>query len=203
MKRVLILIIALLAALSGSAQTKSFEFYYIAHDRNTPVNDLCKRLNNVYESADYDEECAVIFYLPNYDEPLVVVMNLPGDNRKDFEKLIGELRTKSHHQIYADNDYENILDLVNKYDFIDDSANRTYSSVLFCWYVNPEFWMMKYNEMLIASLYFDLELDKYKNYVTVETWHAADDGLDERVDMDMPFGSKNLCGDMPFMLLQY
>lgn len=186
---------------SMRAQSQSFEFYYIAHDRTTPVNDLCKRLEAIYETAMSYEDFAVIFYLPNYDEPKIVKMNLPGDNREEFKTIISELRLKSAHEIFVDVDYQNIMDLVNSHDFIDDSGERMYTQVIFSWYVNPDFWKFLYNEKLIAALYFNLELDKYQGYVTTEIWHATGDGLE--VDKEHPFGTKNLCADMMFLLQEY
>jgi hypothetical protein len=185
----------------GYAQSKSLEFYYIAHDRTTPVSDLCQRLESVYETALSYDDFAVIFYLPNYDEPMVVKMNLDGDNRDDFKNLISELRIKTSHEIYADIDYATIIDLINQHDFIDSEGNATYTSVLFCWYVNPDFWQFQYNEKLIASLYFNLELEKYQGYVTTQVWHAQGDGIN--VNKRYPFGTKNLCRSMNFMLQQY
>lgn len=185
----------------GYAQNQSLEFYYIAHDRTTPVADLCQRLESVYETALTYDDVAVIFYLPNYDEPITVKMNLPGDNRDEFKNIISELRLKSSHEIYADIDYQSIIHLINEHDFIDADGNQTYSSVLFCWYVNPDFWQFQYNEKLIASLYFSLELDKYQGYVTNQIWHSEGDGI--RVNKRYPFGAKNLCKGMDFMLLQY
>ena len=155
MKR-LALILLMMIPIMGYAQNQSLEFYYIAHDRTTPVADLCQRLESVYETALTYDDVAVIFYLPNYDEPITVKMNLPGDNRDEFKNIISELRLKSSHEIYADIDYQSIVHLINEHDFIDADGNQTYSSVLFCWYVNPDFWQFLYNEELIASLYFIL-----------------------------------------------
>lgn len=201
MRKLVLILSLILLPLLVSAQNQSLEFYYIAHDRSTPVSDLCDRLTEIYETADQYEDYAVIFYLPNYDEPIVVKMNLPGDNRTDFKRLISDLRLKATHEIYADVDYANIVDLINEHDFIDDSGNPTFSSVLFCWYVNPDFWQFMNHESLIASLYFNLELDRYKGYVTTQIWHAQGDGL--KVDKQYPFGTKNLCKGMDFILYQY
>ena len=56
MKR-LLYILLLMMPLMASAQNKSLEFYYIAHDRSTPVNELCDRLEQVYYTAmSYDRE---------------------------------------------------------------------------------------------------------------------------------------------------
>lgn len=201
MRKLLYSILLVMASLQGFAQSQSLEFYYIAHDRTTPINELCSRLESIYETAMSYEDFAVIFYLPNYDEPKIVKMNLPGDNRDEFKEIISELRLKSSHEIFADVDHASILDLMNRHDFIDEYGGRTYTSVLFCWYVNPDFWQFLYNEKLIASLYFTLELSKYQDYVTTQVWHSTGDGL--VVDKDFPFGTKNLCKDMMFMLQQY
>ena len=201
MKKLVYLSVLLLIALSAGAQTQSFEFYYIAHDRTTPVSELCDRLELVYETAMSYDDYAVIFYFPNSVQPIIVKMNLPGDNRADFKTILYELRTKSMHEIEVDVDYNNIMNLVNTHDFVDADGNPMFSSALFCWYVNPSFWLYKYNEELIARLYFNLELDKYKGYVDTQIWHSKDDGMS--VDSAYPFGRKNLCRNMGFMLLQY
>jgi len=201
MKRLILIFILGIVALTGFAQRQSFEFYYIAHDRTTPVGDLCRRLEEIYDMARSYDDLATVFYFPNYDKPKIVKINLPGDNRSEFEEIISELRIKDSHEIYADLDYENILNIVNEHDFIDESGSRTYTSVLFCWYVNPDFWRFGYNEKLIASIYFSLELNKYLDYVVMQIWHADDDGLE--VDKELPFGHKNLCPEVKFILQQY
>lgn len=201
MKKLFVIILTVLMSVSVLAQKQSLEFYYIAHDRTTPVADLCNRLEQVYETALSYEDYAVIFYLPNYDAPITVKLNLPGDNRDDFKNIISELRLKPSHEIFADVDYDNIINIINKHDFIDENGEPTYSSVLFCWYVNPDFWQFNYNEELIATLYFNLELDKYIGYVETQILHSSNDGL--TVDDKYPFGTKNLCKNMGFMLLPY
>lgn len=201
MRRLLTAIVVSVISLECFSQTSSFEFYYIAHDRSTPVNELCDILDDVYKMARRYNDKSVVFYLPNYDEPMVVRMNLPGDNRKDFEQLLGELRMKDAHEINATKDYETIVNIINEHDFIDDNGVRKYTSVEFSWYVNPTFWNFKYNEMLIAALYFNLDLDRYQDYVRFQIWHDGEDGL--VVDEKEPFGPKNLVGDMPFQLLPY
>lgn len=192
--------IFLLSAL-GLAQDKTFQFYYIAHDRTTPVNDLCKRLQFVYDHACEYENSAVIFYLPNYDQPFVVRMNLPDSNPDDFSALVRELRNKSYHEIYAESDFNEIMSLIDRYDFVSDDGRKNYASVLFCWYVNPEFWRFGYAETILASVYFCCEFDKYKDYVTLQIWHADGDGL--AVNEKYPFGKKNLCAGLRFIPLPY
>lgn len=201
MKRLSILLLMVITSITAFAQSQDFEFYYISHDRTTPVDDLCDRLEYIYENALGDESYAVIFYLPNYDEHIEVRINLEDDNRDDFKILVRELREKDAHENYAYHDYESIMKLINKYDFIDEEGNRQYSSVLFCWYVTPYFWDWGCNESLIARLYFTLELDKYRGYVNTQIWHAQYDDL--QVDERNPFGNKNLCRQMGFVLMPY
>ncbi len=201
MKRLSILLLMVVISFTSFAQDQDFEFYYISHDRTTPVDILCDRLEYVYENALNDESSAVIFFFPNYDEHIEVRINLDNDNRNDFRLLIRELREKDAHENYAYHDYEAIVNLINKYDFIDEDGNYQYSSVLFCWYITPYFWDWGCNESLIAKLYFTLELDKYKGYVSTQIWHARDDGL--QVDRDRPFGNKNLCRQMNFVMMPY
>lgn len=204
MRRIVSLILMLMP-LQGFAQIQSLEFYYIAHDRPTPVNDLCERLEYTYNNSLDDESVAVIFYLPNGDKPLVVKVNLPGDNRGDFEKIISELRVEMSHEIYVYKDIEVITDLFNTYDIVTDNGEQIFSSVLFSWYVNEEFWMLDYNKSLFANLYFILELEKYRKdgYVSIEFWHAKDDGLESRINQQDPFGPKGLCGDLRLQLFNY
>jgi hypothetical protein len=187
--------------LMAAAQTQSFEFYYIAHDRTTPVSELCSRLESVYETALSYEDYAVVFYFPNYDVPIIVKVNLPGDNRDDFKNIISELRVKPSHETFPDIDYRNIIDIINRHDFIDADGKPTYTSCLFCWYVNPDFWRFNYNEALLASVYFTCDFGEYPGYVETQVWHAANDGL--KVNSQLPFGTKNLCANMHFMLQQY
>lgn len=201
MKRLSILLLMVITSFTAFAQSQDFEFYYISHDRTTPVDDLCDRLEYIYENALGDESYAVVFYLPNYDEHIEVRINLEDDNRDDFKILVRELREKDAHENYAYHDYESIMKLINKYDFIDEEGNRQYSSVLFCWYVTPYFWDWGCNESLIARIYFTLELDKYRGYVSTQIWHAQYDGL--QVDERNPFGNKNLCRQMGFVLMPY
>lgn len=201
MRRFFLLSAVILFTLDLASQEKSFEFYYIAHDRATPVNDLCKRLQYVYDHAiEYDNK-AVIFYLPNYEMPLVVKLNLPDSNPEAFSSLIRELRNKSFHEVYADIDFRNIMSLLDEYDFIDDSGRRNWSSVLFCWYVNSEFWRFGYSEKIIAAVYFCCEFEKYRDYVNYQIWHPSGDGSEtgERYQFD----SKNLCSDLKIVPLPY
>ena len=202
MKKYCLLLLMVVSTFSVFAQKKSLEFYYISHDRTTPVNRLCDRLQYVYEQALSDENYAVIFYFPNLEDHIEVKVNLEGDNRNDFDKILGALRGRDAHENYSYYDFETITNLMNKYDFITPDGGYAYSSVLFCWYVTPDFWRWGGNENVIAKLYFTLELEKYNDYVSTQVWHARNDGL-VLENEKYPFGKLNLCKSMDFVLLSY
>ena len=183
----------------ASAQEKTLEFYYIAHDYSTKVNDVCSMLEEKYEMALEFEDCAMIFYLPNKENPIVVKMNLEGDNRDEFSNLLAELRGRYAHDSYSYVDLQTITDIFNQHDILDESGMPAYRSVLMTWYINPSFLSLNYNETLIASLYFILELDKYSDYVTIDIWNASDERIN--FNRERPFGNKNLVWKHPFHML--
>lgn len=203
MKRLSLFLLSFLLPLAALAQSQSLEFVYVAHDRSTPVNVLCERLKeNIYDYAVQDESQAVIIYLANADAPRIVRINLPGDNRDDFDNLLGELRYKSAHEIYPDVDQEEIVKLFDEVDFLTDSGRPSFISFKMTWYVTPTFWSLGYNESLIARLFFTLDLGSLPgSYFNLEVWHYRNDGL--KYDEEMPFGPKNLLGDYSFFMFEY
>lgn len=193
------ILLFLMLPVLASAQEKTLEFYYIAHDYSTKVNDVCSMLEEKYEMALEFEDCAMIFYLPNKENPIVVKMNLEGDNRDEFSNLLAELRGRYAHDSYSYVDLQAITDIFNQHDILDESGMPAYRSVLMTWYINSSFWSLNYNETLIASLYFILELDKYSDYVTIDIWNASDERIN--FNRERPFGNKNLVWKHPFHML--
>lgn len=197
--KIINVLLTLMLPLLASAQEKTFEFYYIAHDYSTKVNDICSMLEEKYEMALEFSDCAMVFYLPDRENPKIVRMNVPGDNRAEFEELISEFRARYTHEIYAYVDLEQIVEIFNDSEIIGEDGKPLVQSIRMAWFVNPSFWAMNYNESLIASLYFILDLEKYKDYVTIDIWNSSDENI--IVDRQTPFGLKNLMGNYPFHLL--
>lgn len=191
--------LALMFPLLASAQDKTFEFYYIAHDYSTKVNDICSMLEEKYEMAIEFSDCAMVFYLPDREHPMIIKMNMPGDNRSDFEQLLSELRGRYTHESYAYVDLENIMQIFEDAEVFSEDGIPLFQSIRMSWFVNPSFWSMNYNESLIASSYFILDLDKYRDCVNVEIWNSSDEKMS--VNRKSPFGLKNLMGNYPFHLL--
>ena len=92
-----------------------------------------------------------------------------------------------------------MIDIINNADFIDKEGNPLYRSMRFTWFINSSFWDMNYNESLISASYFILELDKYRDYVTIDLWDTGDERI--LVNRNYPFGKKNLAAGYRFNLL--
>lgn len=138
-----------------------YDFYYIAHDKDTPVGELIEILT---EASVYAERLAspAIFYLANGDNPIVVKFNTPDANENDFEKvLLQELRVKDYHTPAGHKDLLKILDIINENDFVVDG--RMIPDTFFQFYVGKDFWERECNISIIAALYMILNIEHYIN----------------------------------------
>ena len=93
MKRLLSILLLGFLTLSVRAQDistseQTLEFYYIAHDRTSPVGKICDFIKERQKEATYYKDLAMIFYLANGDAPMIVRMNLPGDNRGHLQTSV-------------------------------------------------------------------------------------------------------------------
>ena len=206
MKRIcLALAFCLLGLTLVRAQSSSqrLQVVYITKDYTTEVNPLCSELRDMFSFAEKDRNEAVVFYLANSTSPMIVRMNLPGDNRKDFDKVIDALMTKSETIINPTTDLRRLVGLFEEIPLLSVDGTKTFQNVEIIYYITPTFWELQYNEQIIASVYFalDMDADWAKDYFTMSIYHAASDGL--TVDEKKPFGDKNLCAGYPFFLLTY
>lgn len=140
---------------------KSYSFYYIAHDKETPVGKLTEVLE---EAAKYANRLSspAIFYLANGDEPIVVKFNMAGENESDFKNvLLAALREKDYHTPGGHKDVLNILDIINEHDFVYDGM--LVPDTFFRFYVGKDFWERGCNVSVIAALYNILNIEHYMN----------------------------------------
>lgn len=140
---------------------KSYSFYYIAHDKETPVGKLTEVLE---EAAKYANRLSspAIFYLANGDEPIVVKFNMEGENESDFKNLLlAELHAKDYHTPGGHKDVLNILNIINEHDFIYDGM--LVPDTFFRFYVGKDFWERECNISVIAALYNILNIEHYMN----------------------------------------
>ena len=204
MKRLLLSVACgLVSFLAAFGQDQSLQFYYIMKDHNIKVNPLVEEIRDIYDFARVDNNSAAIFYMANWDEPLIVKLNLPGDNRKDMDLIFEALMTKSETTINPSSDLEKISGLFNEIPLRTASGGKAFSRVEFNYYVTPSFWDLSYNEQIIAALYFvlDMDADWAKDYVFMSILHQEGDGL--TVNPKLPFGPADLPVGYKFQVLTY
>lgn len=202
MKRLLLVFIISLTFIGLFAQSESYSFYYIAHDRETPVGTLTRKLQEVYNSAlEYGN--AVTFYLPNSSEPIVVSVNTKDENHQDFPNIIRELQEKVSNEIYPDMDIEQIVNYLIKNPIVDENDQLKYNEVSFNFYVTPLFWTMNFNESVISSLYWTLDMKKLTSEKEVYMYVFSPKN-NPVSNEEYPFGVKNLEGiEQKLELLTY
>ena len=204
MKKIFITcLLGLMCCTYSYSQSSSLQFLYITKDYNTLVNPLIEEIEDVYNFVTGDSSRAAIFYLADWDTPIIVRVNLPGDNRRDMDRLYSALVTKSEVSSYPLYDLEIIPALFERYPLRSESGAKTFSDVELRYYVSPTFWNLSYNEQVIASLWFIMDFDQpwSKDYVDMSIFHQDGDGL--KPDWDHPFGPKDLCSNYKFQLMTY
>lgn len=208
MKRICLLLVSLLLGTAPTlGQEKSEQdlaFIYIAHDEYTAVQSLIERLKEAFADAiNYPESRAVIFYLANAENPIVVQVNTKNDNQQEFNRIVDELQTKRSHNVEPMVDRARIQEIFNADDLIDDEGKGLYRSAEWTYYVNSTFWALMYNESVIASLFFIMDMEEMieSGYLRVNIMHGADDTLP--YNEESPFGSKALCASKKFLPMPY
>ena len=208
MKRICLLLVSLLLGTAPTlGQEKSEQdlaFIYIAHDEYTAVQSLIERLKEAFADAiNYPESRAVIFYLANAENRIVVQVNTKNDNQQEFDRIVDELQTKRSHNVEPVVDCAKIQEIFNADDLIDDEGKGLYRSVEWTYYVNSTFWALMYNESVIASLFFIMDMEEMieSGYLRVNIMHGADDTLP--YNEESPFGPKALCASKKFLPMPY
>lgn len=135
---------------------------YVAHTTDVPLARLTELLEERYRGGvQFSNE--VIFYISNGSEPLVVKVNTNDENKADFESMIiDELWAKRSHDVDPHVDTQSLIEIINDNDFITEDGKLKYLSVTFDFFISEEFWTMKYNESIIAKLYFALDINNIK-----------------------------------------
>ena len=139
------------------------------------------------------------------ESPIIVKINMPGDNYKDFDRLVSAIQRQPANLVLASYDVERIHKLFDENDLIDENGKGIYRSVDWLYYINPSFWSMKNNEFVIARLYFTMEMDKLMaqdNYLTLNIY-CTDGNKMLHIDKKTPFGSKDLCRSFKLAVLPY
>lgn len=210
MKRILISLFAVFVICSfASAQSTSttgnsmlrFSFNYIAHDETSPVSAIIERLQEDYNNAIEDEEFPhpVVFYLASDTRPIIVRVNVPGDNRNDFEDLLlPELYQRNAHEVDPETDIIELNKLFDEIGLVDNSNRLRYSSARFNFYVNPQFWSVRNNEKIIAPMFMGLDIPNMQGKLI--DWSVFQPARNHiSYPKGKPFGEKDVCGINEYM----
>ena len=202
------ILFCLLVAVPVVAQNRSDQtltFVYIAHDVNTDTQTLVARLKELFkDTINYPDMRATIFYLTNGDNPIVVRVNLPDDNRKDFDRIIYSLQNSRFHEVSPMTDLERIVQEFNENDILTDDGRRVYKNVDWIYYINSTFWKLHNNESVIAKLFFVMDMGQMirDKYMSLDFYYGEkSDAI--KYDIKMPFGRKEICRSIEFMPLPY
>lgn len=200
MKRIVFSLIFVMASIfissaqnNEGAKEKDLTIVYIAHTTDVPLAKLVNMLEERYRGGvQFSND--VIFYLSNGTEPLIVMVNTAEDNNGDFEPMIiDELWAKRSHDVDPYTDVSNLIDLINKNDFVDADGKLKYLSVTFDFFVSEEFWTMKFNESIIAKLYFALDINGIKKNnpdLFFNVYRPSE--IELKYENGKPFGLKDL-----------
>lgn len=166
MKNRLVTLAILLIALPISLFGETLRFVYIAHDVDTPVDQLVQKIEQYAEDlinpvSDVDDTEYVILYLSSSSNPIITIMKSGDTDSDNLEQLVGELYERNFHQVETDFDAEKIIDLLDKHDFLDQTGKFAMKSVKFDFYVTTSFWTMHQNESLIAKLFYVLDAKRF------------------------------------------
>ena len=203
MKKIILFLCFVFSVSFSLEAQQNLQIIYITKDYTTEVNPLCRELRDIYDQAKTDPTQAVVFYLANSSSPIIVKVNLPGDNRKDFDLIMDALMTKSETIINQTTDVSGLIGVLNDIPLLDSNDQPVFAAAEIIYYITPTFWDLLYNEQIIATLYFALDMDASwaDGYFTMSIYHCQNDGL--KVDENAPFGPHNLCHNYKFFLLTY
>ena len=75
----------------NAQQAKNYQFVYIDHEINTPVNQLCKRLKELYDFAEQTDDVLIIYLstgLPSDGNCMLSLKNLKDVTEKNLLTIL-------------------------------------------------------------------------------------------------------------------
>ncbi len=194
MKRgLLILFLGIILVMNGYSQTSRLVFTYIAHSTETPVVQLCNELRAQFDFA-RNYRVPTVFYLSNMKMPLIakIAVGNEEDDVETFDRIIKELQERRFHSVDSKEDVNQIISLFNQYDFIDDNDTPKYKEMEWNFFIDQAFWDLKYNEKIIATLYYALDIENLSSdFLRLRVYYSGED--DELIfDETAPYGLKNI-----------
>ncbi len=175
---------------------RNLRFVFIDHEASLP-STIIAHLRKLRREAD-ETENSIIFYLPNGDNPFIAVHNLRDPNNIEDTELafnnICEALNEASHDKNPRLDRVNVLELLNKYNVIDDDNKLLFRAVRMQFYLTSDFWKLGYSKSIVPPIAFALD---------VQGLYAADQDFYFDVytnpedkpqydDPKKPFGAANL-----------
>lgn len=206
MKRIVVIIAAVFLAITSlSAQDKSMQtlnFIYITHSPRTQTDRLIYHLREYYGRV-LRVKMPTIFYLTNGRQPVIVQVNTPNDNRKDFGEIVYQLQSMRSHSVNPQTDVRRIMELFDEFGVVDDLGNVQYARVEWNYFVDSAFWQAGHNESVIARLYWVLDMYKMElqNRLKINIRYGTKDPLP--IKEQNPYGAKNLCPTLKSIPVPY
>lgn len=187
---------------SYAQQAKNYQFVYIDHEINTPVNQLCAKLKELYEFAEETGDVLIIYLStgnPSEEHRILSLKNIKDvsgkdlDKEKAFNNIIGALQNSNYHAVNPKADVNNIINLFDTYRYQDEKGAITYKSVKLNFYVGSRFWQHGYNYLVLSYLYSLLDVENMPKGVF--SYNIMISRSDKPVYPEgKPFGDTNLQG---------
>lgn len=198
---ILAVILSFMSTVSLSAQDYSkvnLHFVYIDHEPTTPVNQLCQRIRKLRDDA-IEVEDALIVYLSDGRQSMLSFTNLEDKQGKERDKseafvnIIAALQEANSHDVIAQEDRKNILQLFEDYNFVNDNGVFLFNSVTMDFYVSPEFWTLGNHEKVISHLFVVFDAASFpKEKLAFNVFKPKGQSLN--FPEGMPFGDNNIDG---------
>ena len=193
-----LVIVGMCTCLAQDYSKVNLHFVYIDHEPSTPVNKLCQRIRTLRDDA-IEVEDALIVYLSDGRQSLLSFTNLQDvygrnrDKNEAFVDIIAALQDANSHDIIAQQDRKNILQLFEDFNFVDEDGRFLFSSVTMDFYVGPEYWTLGNNEKVISHLFVDFDAASFpKDKLTFNVFKPKGQSL--KHPEGMPFGDNNIDG---------
>lgn len=191
---------------------KRLQIVYIDHEVTTPTDAVNRRLTERFYQVSSYESDALIIYLSNGRRSPMAFVNLkefltenqlalltssgqPRDTEEAFRVVKEALNSANSHTVDAKADINNILELIDRFNVFDENGKLNYKELRFEFYIEPNFWLLRNNEKVIARLYsllFNGIPSSEKEKISFRVLKPK--GTQLEYSEGQPFGDSNLDG---------
>lgn len=152
-------------ALAATAYGRNVKLIYVAHDVDTPIDQLMEKIEKAHDDLDDDPETGdrIIVYMSSGTSPIIADMRSGDRDEENYERVMHEFE-RNYHDTNPEYDAEKIIEFFNDdNDFLTATGALGVNDLAFEFYVTPSFWTNGYNNTLISALFYALGLEKFVN----------------------------------------